>query len=167
MVVCKAKIVDGVVAGVKNSVKHPEHITEKEFSVLEEELNDYLLYVEGTEESSYDNSDDDRAGCYSSRSPYGRYYEIKPRENSKHLLYIDGKIVGVVFYVSRGYSEVEYYPFLFDNSIKNSIMLGYSASHSSDYTYIEKVSLVKRGENGAPETARTISFHQSKTSPSF
>ena len=164
MVICDAKIIDGKICGVEKSVKEQTFVSENEFIALTEELKDYLIYVEGSEYSSYDNSDDDRADCYSSKYPFGRYYEIAPSENSKYLLRIDGKIRGVVFFVGKGYNDVYYEPFLFDDSIKNSIRLGYSASHSSNYTYIEKVSLVKRGSNGAPEKANKISFRLHETS---
>ena len=148
MIICDGKIIDGVITGIKNSIKNPTNISEKEFLELISDLKDCLLYVEGTETSSYDDSDDDRAGSYWSQSSFGHYYEIGLRENSKHLLRIDGKIRGVVFY-----------------SIKNSMSLGYTASHSSDYTVVEKVSLVKRGEGNAPESAKVIDFSQSKMYP--
>lgn len=138
-------------------------ISKDTFKCIEEELKDKLLLVEGVDESSYDNSDDDRCGCYHSRYPFAYYYEIDPIKNSKHLLRINGEIKGVVFTITSGYRDVYYYSFLFDGSIKNSITLGYSASHSSNYIIIEKVSLVKRGEGKAPDEGKTISFQMSKS----
>lgn len=167
MVICEAKIIDGKICEVEKSIKNPTSVSNEKFEKLVEGLDNYFLYVEGVEESGYDNSDDDRAGCSRSRWPFRYYYEIEPRENSKHLLVIDGKVAGVVFFIRKGYSDVYYKPFLFDNSITNSIRLGYSASHSSNFTYIEKVSLVKKGENGLPETGKTISFILSESSTSI
>lgn len=165
--ICDGKIIDGAITGVKKSIKHPSPISKEEFLKLTEEFKDYLLYVEGTKTSSYDNSDDERAECSSHDTPFGRFYELSPMENSEHLLRIDGKIKGVVFFIKSGSDKFEYRPFLFDNSIKNTARLGYSASHSSSFTYIEKVSLVKKGENGVPETAKTINFIQSEMYPSI
>ena len=167
MIICEGKIIDGVLTGIKESVKNPTNINEAEFSELVAELEDCLLLVEGEETSTYDDSDDDRAGCYWSQSSFKHYYEIGLRENSKHLLRIDGKIRGVVFFVRSGYSDVTYKPFLFDNSIENSMNLGHSASHSSDYTNVKKVSLVKKGEGNAPQSAKVIDFSQSEMYPNI
>ncbi len=163
ILVCNGEI-NGNTINVK---KKPGVISEDTLKRVTEELKDKLLYIEGTEESRYDNSDDDRAGCYTSRHPFGYYCEIDPQNNSKHLLQIDGEIKGIVFFVTKGYYDVDYHPFLFDGSIQSGVTLGYSASHSSNYIYIEKATLVKRGENGAPENGRKISFQQSKTSTSL
>ena len=165
MIICDGKIIDGVITGIKKSVKNPTDMSEAEFLELISDLKDCLLYVEGSETSSYDDSDDDRAGSYWSQSAFGHYYEIGLRENSKHLLRIDGQIRGVVFYIRSGYNDVTYEPFLFDNSIKNSMTLGYTASHSSDYVTVKKVSLVRRGEGNVPESAKVIDFSQSKMYP--
>lgn len=165
--VCDGKIIDGTITGIKKSVKDPNTISEEDFNAFCEQIKDCLLYIEGVEESSYDNSDDDRAGCYRSRYPFGYYYELDPLADSRHLLRIDGEIRGVVFHVTRGYHDVDYYAFLFDGSIQQEICLGYSASHSSNFIYIQKVSLVKKGENGAPNSARSISFKKSRSDTSI
>ncbi len=160
--VSDGSVVDGkIVIKKKLSV-----ISKEELDAICEELRDYLLFIEGVEESSYDDSDDDRAGTYWDRIPFARYYEIVPEKNSDALLRIDGKIVGFVFTVEDG-REVDKYPFLFDGSIEHYIIMGYSASHSSDYTYIKKAKLVKRGIDGTPEEARRLNFSQSKRYPQF
>ena len=160
--VCDCEIKDGKVEIINKSGV----ISQRDFNLVVEEFKDKLLYIEGEDTHSYDNSDDERASCHSSKTPFGRYYEIDFESDSQHLIRINGKIVGVIFHVKDGYN-VDYYPFLFDGSIKRMIRLGYSASHSSSYTYVEKVSLLKRGEKGAPESARMINFKQSKMYPSF
>ncbi|MBQ8689289.1 MAG: hypothetical protein IJ515_02880 [Clostridia bacterium] len=166
IIVCDGKISENRVIISKN--KHEGIISAEDFKAVVEELKDSLIYVEGVEESSYDNSDDDRAGCYSSRWPFGYYCEIDPENNSEHLLRIDGKIVGIVFFVRQGYGrDVDFYPFLFDDSIQNQMRTGYGASHSSDYIYVNKVTLVKRGENGAPESGRRIYFSKGKSDTSL
>lgn len=167
VVICDGTIIDGKIVGVKKSMNAPTFITEEEFLALTTELKDYLLYVEGVNTRSYDNSDDERASCSSSEYKFGHYYEIAPRENSQYLLRIDGKIRGVVFRVTYGQYDISYYPFLFDNGITNSFRMGYSASHSSEFTYVKRVSLVKRGEGNAPQTARNIDFRQNGTYPSI
>ena len=142
-------------------------ITTEEFAKLVEELKDYLIYVEGEESYSYDNSDDDRASSYSSSHKFGYYRELNPKENSEHLIFKNGKIQGVVFTVSQGYNNYEYYQFLFDGSVKQSFRLGYSASHSSQFIYVEKVSLVKRGKSGAPTEGNKIYFRCSSMDTSI
>ena len=48
--------------------------------------------------------------------------------------------------------------FFFDGRQYQSLTLGYSASHSSCYSNIYKITLVKKGENGAPEEGGYINF---------
>ena len=60
------------------------------------------------------------------------YREINPRKNAESLLMVDGKIVGVVFVVTSGNNKYTR-AFSFDVSIAQSMRLGYSASHSSNY----------------------------------
>jgi len=163
MFVCDGKIIDNRI----KIINEKGIISEKELKVVAQELKDYLLYVEGINMSSYDNSDDERASCHSSKYPFGHHYELNVIENSQYLLRIDGKIVGVVFRVNTDYYKYELEGFLFDNSVKNYVSMGYSASHSSSYTDIEKVSLVRRGVNGAPSEGRRINFIQHKMSPSI
>ena len=79
---------------------------------------------------------------------------------------VDNKIVGVVFVVKNGNNSYTR-AFSFDGSIAQSMRLGYSASHSSSFEYVDRVSLLKRGENDAPETAREAKFEQSEMFPSL
>lgn len=152
--VCNGQVID-------KKIKH-ESISKEEFDVIVQELKNYLLYIEGESFSSYDNSDDERWGSSSSSHKIRDYREINPEENSEHLIVIDGKVRGIVFYVSEGYSGCEYYQFFFDGSRQQKFRLGYSASHSSNFVYIEKVSLVKKGENGVPTEGRKIYFRHSR-----
>lgn len=165
--VCDGKFENGELVGVKESAKDPIGISEEKFERLTAFLKDYYLYVEGSHTSSYDNSDDERASSYSSDSKFGYYYEINPKKNSKYLLRINEEIKGVVFFVKNNRGDFTYYPYLFDGSIRHTIRLGYSASHSSSYTYIEKISLVKKDDPNAPKEAREISFQQSEMYPSM
>ncbi len=129
-------------------------------SVIEpvaKELEGYLLKIEGSDSYSYDNSDDDRAGSYSSTTPFTTYKEINALENSKALIFVNKELKGVMFSVKSG-SKYYYYRYYLDGSIKSTIRIGYSASHSSSFIYIEKVTLVKKGENGAPTEASAVKF---------
>ena len=136
------------------------------FEATCKELEPYLLSLEEISISSYDDSDDERVTPSSRRTVRCTYREINPRENAEYLLMIDGKIVGVVFVVRNGKAEYTR-AFSFDGSVAQSMRLGYSASHSSNFTYVDQVSLVKRGENGIPETAREARFDQHELYPSL
>lgn len=61
---------------------------------------------------------------------------------------VDNKIVSVVFVVDKGKSSEYTRAFSFDGKIAQTMRLGYSASHSSSFTYVDRVSLVKKGTNG-------------------
>ena len=148
----------------------------KEFGFIEESqlaaavknLEGYLLRIEYEDEYSYDNSDDER--CEDSHSRYDSvcYRELDAAKNTKALLRVDGEIKGVVFRVrSTPSSEPELHPFLFDGSYSCSMTLGYSASHSSNFLTVCKVTLVKRGTDGAPETGGYINFEPGKLSTSI
>ncbi len=164
--ICDGKIINGELTGIKKSVKNPSYVTAEEFETLIADFKDCLFWVQGDGSYSHDDSDDERAGCDARCYGFSRYFEIEPWENSKYFLRIDGKIRGIVFHITSG-NNVEYYPFLFDNSIKKTLRMGYSASHSSCFTYIEKVSVVKRGEDGAPKEGRSLRFAQNEMYPSF
>lgn len=139
---------------------------ENEFLKVCKELEPYLLSLEETSVSSYDDSDDERVTPSSSYSVKRTYREINPRDNSESLLMVDGKIVGVVFVVRNGNDKYTR-AFSFDGSIAQTMRLGYSASHSSSFQYVDRVSLVKRGQNGVPETAREARFDQHEMYPSL
>lgn len=144
---------------------HP--IDAVEFEETCKYLADYLLSLESTYTSSYDNSDDERVEDSSRISYRCIYREINPMKNSESMLMVDNKIVGVVFVVNKGKSNEYTRAFSFDGKIAQSMRLGYSASHSSSYTYVDRVSLVKRGTKGVPETEREANFFQSEMFPSL
>ena len=144
---------------------HP--IGEAEFEEFCKSVEGYLLSLDSTNTSSYDNSDDERVEDSSRISYSSIYRELNPRENAENLLMVDGKIVGVVFVVDEGKSGEYTRAFSFDGKIAQTMRLGYSASHSSSYTYVDRVSLAKKGENYVPETAREVRFSQSEMFPSL
>ena len=130
-------------------------------------MEDYLLSLDSTSTSSYDDSDDERV-VPSSRISYSHIYrELNPRKNSESLLMVDNKIVGVVFVVNKGKSDEYTRAFSFDGKIAQTMRLGYSASHSSSFTYVDRVSLARKGTKGVPETAKEADFFQSEMYPSL
>lgn len=151
-------VCDWLILGRKPSL---ECVSEEKFNSLIRELQDYLICVEGEEYSSYDNSDDERCGSSSSLHKFKYYREIDFKNDSEHLILKDNKIIGIVFYISKGNNDYEYYQFLFDGSLKQKFRMGYSASHSSRFVYVENLKLVRRGENGVPAEGRKINFYHS------
>ncbi len=144
------------------------YISKNQLQKAVEKLDGYLLKVSYDSESSYDNSDDDRVEDSSSSYSSYSYKELNPLKNTKSLLRINNEIVGVVFRARpNSNKEPRLCPFLFDNSIKRSMTLGYSASHSSNYVTVTKVELVKKGENGAPLEGAYINFEPSEISTSI
>ncbi len=141
-------------------------VTQQQLDNYAQQLADYLLKIDVTYTRSYDSSDDDRVTDSFRKWSAVRYCEISPLKNSKHLAVVDDKVVGIVFEVKedRGTST---HLFLFDGSIKETFSMGYSASHSSSYTYIDNVTLVKRGQDGAPMEGSNIYFSQSRMYPSI
>ena len=143
-------------------------ISNEKMEELVKNFEGYLLKIDLTESSSYDNSDDDRASCSSSSYDRIFYGELAPKENSKALVFIDGELRGVVFRITPTHGrDIMERVFLFDKSFSSYMSLGYSASHSSRYTSVNSVSLVRRGENGAPEEGRDVRFEQHEMYPSF
>lgn len=130
------------------------------------QLEPYLLSLEEVSISSYDDSDDERVTPTRRETVRRKYREINPRENAEHLLMVDDKIVGVVFVVKNGNDQYTR-AFSFDGTIAQSMRLGYYASHSSYFEYVDRVSLVKRGQNGVPNTDREARFSQSEMYPSL
>ena len=148
--------IDGTSVRCKSQLKY---IPAKEAKELEAFFSEHLLKIECDNQYSYDNSDDDRASCYSSSYRSVKYGKVHLEYDSEALLYIDGELRGVVFRKrSRSGRDVDLCPFLFDGSCKGSMRLGHSASHSSDYRTVESVTLVKEGEDGAPESAGHVNF---------
>ncbi len=153
---------------VTKTVGGTARVSEEELTAAAEKLKDCLIKVECTHYSSYDNSDDDRVTDSESRYDYTVYGEITPFEDSEAMLWAGGAIVGVVFRIkaSRG-NGVSLHRFTFDGRVQESISMGYSASHSENYTYVNSLSLVRKGEDGAPENGRSLRYEQHEMYPSF
>ena len=146
------------------------NIKTEKLEALAQELAGYLLKIELTETSTYDNSDDDRVDGYSRHVYHSTVYaELDPLEDNEALLFVRGELKGVVFRVTRSsrYDKESLHAFFFDGSVAQSATLGHSASHSSDYTTVERMTLVVRGKDGAPETGKSIRFEQHEMYPSF
>ena len=141
-------------------------LDEERFEKVCKQLEPYLLSLEEVSISSYDDSDDERVTPTRRETVRCKYREINPRENAEHLLMVDDKIVGVVFVVKNGNDQYTR-AFSFDGTIAQSMRLGYYASHSSYFEYVDRVSLVKRGQNGVPNTDREARFSQSEMYPSL
>ena len=130
-------------------------------------FSEHLLKIYYIDDSSYDNSDDERASdSYYSSSSYV-YREVNVEQDMYGVVMRDGEITGVVFYVKDDRRNVYASVFNFSGQPRNSILLGYSASHSSSYTTVCGVEVVKRGENGAPESAKEATFIQHKRYPNI
>ena len=130
-------------------------------------FSQHLLKIYYSDSSSYDNSDDERASdSYYSHSSYV-YREVNIEQDLYGVAMRDGEITGVVFYVKNSRGDAYATIFNFDGKPKASITMGYSASHSSSYTTVVRVELVKKGENGAPESAQNASFIQHEMYPSI
>lgn len=141
-------------------------LDEERFEKVCKQLEPYLLSLEEVSISSYDDSDDERVTPTRRETVRRKYREINPRENAEYLLMVDDKIVGVVFVVKSGNDQYTR-AFSFDGTIAQSMRLGYYASHSSYFEYVDRVSLVKRGQNGVPNTDREARFSQSEMYPSL
>ena len=141
-------------------------VSPEELEKITKLFSEHLLKVYYTDSSSYSSCDDDRAGDFDCSGSTYVYKELDLRYDLKGLVMHDGEIVGIVFYVKDG-DDIEAKVFYFSNQPKNTMTLGYSASHSSNYITVFKVELVKKGENGAPEHASSISFQKSRTSTSI
>ena len=125
----------------------------------------HLLKIYYTDQCSYDNSDDDRASdSYYSSASYV-YRTVNLEQDLYGLALRDGEVAGVVFYIKNDRGDAYAAVFHFNGCPKNSVTMGYSASHSSSYTTICRVELVKRGENGVPEDAQNARFIQHERYP--
>ena len=154
----------GYIRVKKSFVSLPAEKIEEEAKRLE----GYLLKFDLTETSSYDNSDDDRVEDSSDSYDRTVYGTIDLYEDSEAYVLADGKIKGIVLRVkqSRG-NDIDTHVFFFDGSVAQTASMGYSASHSSRYTYVNKVTLVRKNKNGAPDEGRSIRFEQHEMYPSF
>lgn len=146
--------------------KKPIDIPRDVFEPAAKRLEGYLLKIYYSDSYSYDDSDDDRSGCFSTSSSSVVYGDLDPYYDSEAMIWMDNEIKGVVFRVTESREEYRY-AFFFDGSIHQTMTLGYSASHSSNYIYVNRVELVKKGENGAPQSGKSISFHPSKSATSL
>ena len=152
--------------GVFGTKKKPIEIPRAEFEPAAKRLEGYLLKISYSDSYSYDNSDDDRAGFYTNSSSSVVYGRLDPYTNSEAMIWMDGEIKGIVFRVTEDREEYRY-AFFFDGSIRQTMTLGYSASHSSNYIYVNGVSLVEKGKEGAPQDGKSVSFHPGKHSTSL
>ena len=131
-------------------------------------FDEHLLKIYTSEYSSYDNSDDERVtDSYRSHSSYV-YRELDVEQDLYAVAMRDGEIKGIVYYVTqKGERETYATVFNFDGKPRTSVTMGYSASHSSNYTTVGGVECVKKGENGAPESASKGRFLQHELYPSI
>jgi hypothetical protein len=130
-------------------------------------FSQHLLKIYYSDSSSYDNSDDERASdSYYSHSSYV-YREVNIEQDLYGVAMRGEEITGVVFYVKNSRGDAYATVFNFDGKPRASITMGYSASHSSSYTTVCRVELVKKGENGAPESANKASFIQHEMYPNI
>ncbi|MBO5313236.1 MAG: leucine-rich repeat domain-containing protein [Clostridia bacterium] len=144
------------------------YISDKELEEISKEFDGCLLKIDYENESSYDNSDDERCEDSHSCSGGSAYRDLNPTKNTKALLRISGKIRGVVFRVHpNSNGEPTPYGFLFDGSVSQHMTLGYSASHSSNHLTVYRVSVVKAGEDGAPSTGGYLNFNPGELSTSI
>ena len=141
-----------------------KRISAEDKARIEDLFSTHLLKISFGEERSYDNSDDERVtDSHSSYSSYV-YRELDLEQDLYAVAMQNGEIVGVVFYVWKGNDESANV-FYFSGKPKCSMTLGYSASHSSSYTRVSRVELVKKGENGAPDSAKKARFIQHELYP--
>lgn len=145
------------------------NIAVSELEAFAEETKDFFLKFELTETESYDDSDDDRWSCGTDIFHRTVYAELDPIKDSEALLSVEGRIVGVVFRVTpkSSHDPEEQCAFFFDGSVAQRTTLGYSASHSSRHTSVDRITLVRRGEDGAPAKGASIRFKQHEMYPSF
>ena len=153
--------------GGKFKKSHCKAISAEEKEKVTSFFADHLLKIYYSDSSSYDNSDDERASdSYYSHSSYV-YREVNIEQDLYGVAMRDGEITGVVFYVKNSRGDAYATIFNFNGQPKASITMGYSASHSSSYTTVVRVELVKKGENGAPESANKASFIQHEMYPNI
>lgn len=128
-------------------------------------FDEHLLKIYYTDESSYDNSDDDRASdSYHSSRTYV-YRQVNVKQDLFGIVMNGDEVVGIAYYVNNNRRDTYVYVFYFSNNPKSTMTLGYSASHSSNFTTVYKVELVKKGENNVPTQAKEMSFIQGEMYP--
>ena len=122
-------------------------------------FSNYLLRIDVSDYSSYDSSDDDRASDSTYRSSSTVYRDLDIFNYSKMLVVIEEELVGIVIevhHMCRDDNSMNI--FTFDGKIQENISVGYSASHSSQYFYINKIALVKKGVDGVPNDAPILTW---------
>ena len=147
--------------------EHCEAVSSAEKERIKSFFAQHLLKIYYTDSFGYDNSDDDRAGdSYYSNSSYV-YRKVNTEQDLYGVVMHEGEITGVVFYVKNDRGDAWATVFNFNGKPRASITMGYSASHSSSYTTVIRVELVKKGENGAPESAKEATFIQHERYPNI
>jgi len=144
---------------------HCETISRAEKDKVAEYFRDKLIKIYFEDGRSYDNSDDERAKDSFRRTSSYVYRTVDVGQDLYGLVWNNGEIIGVVFYVTNTRGDADANVFYFSGHPQTSMTLGYSASHSSSYTTVCGVELVKKGEDGAPEDAKQARFIQSKMYP--
>ena len=151
--------------GGKFDFRDCKKISAEEKEKVKKFFSEHLLQIFTSDVSSYDNSDDDRVDDSYFSSSYYEYREVDVDQDLYGVVMHDGEITGIVFYVKNNSRDVYAHVFNFNGQPKTSMTLGYSASHSSSYTTVTRVKLVKKGENGAPQSAKKARFIQHEMYP--
>ena len=145
--------------------KHCKAVSAEEKQRIKELFATHLLKIYYTDSYGYDNSDDDRSeDAYYSSASYV-YRTVNLAQDLYGVAMCNGEAVGVVFYVKDDRGDAYASVFYFSGRPRTSVTMGYSASHSSSYTTVCRVELVRRGENGVPEDAPEARFIQHRRYP--
>ena len=139
-------------------------ISSEEKQKIADFFSERLLAIYKEYDRSYDNSDDERVIDSHHSSSSCVYREVDVENDLYGLVMRNGEVTGIVFYIKDG-NDIYTKVFNFNGEPATWMRLGYSASHSSSYTTVERVKLVKKGENGAPESAKKATFIQSQMYP--
>jgi len=147
--------------GKVNLRKDFKTVSKEEFAKIDKLFGEHVVKIYYNDSFGYDSSDDDRAGeSYSSHDSYVYRYVNLDRDLYGVVVH-NGEVVGISFFVNNDRGDARAEVFYFSGKPRNSMTLGYSASHSSSYTTVTHVELVKKGENGAPEEAnKELNFIQ-------
>ena len=145
-----------------------KRVSEEEKEKIASFFADHVLKIFYDDEWGYDSSDDDRAGEASYSNSSYVYRKVNTEQDLYGVIYKDGEIKGVAFYVKDNSRNVTVAVFNFNGVPKTTMRLGYSASHSSSFTYVKRVMCVKKGENGVPTNVdNEANFIQAEMYPSI
>ena len=152
---------------VEMNENHPTLVKEKGYisiSQLEEilkELEDYNIEIETENQSSYENYEgEDEVSRYTSKT----IYEIDFKEHASSLAFLNDNVYGLVFTRRQDLDpKTDYYLFPFVSEPMRRLILGYSASHSSNYLIIKNVRLIKKDNEKHPKLKST-SLYEMDTS---